>query len=273
MPRYINPYTDFGFKKLFGEEGNKNLLVDFLNQLLPTHHQIADLTFQNVEVLPDTEEERKAFFDIHCTATTGERFIVEMQKARVKHFKDRAMFYTTFPIRDQAKIGKWNFRLSPIYFIAVLDFFYENDKTAIFRRDVDLRDQYNKPFFDKLHYTFLQMPAFNKKEHELITHFDKWAYFLKNLENFDSIPQILNEAIFSQAFGVAEMAKFTPEQRDAYNKSQLDYIGIREVANTAEEDGQRKAKLEMAQKMKKEGFSHDLIKRLTNLTDEDIENV
>jgi predicted transposase/invertase (TIGR01784 family) len=124
MPKYINPYTDFGFKKLFGEEANKDLLIDFLNELLPPHHQIAYLTFQNVELLPDTEEERKAFFDIHCMASNGERFIVEMQKAKVKHFKDRALFYTTFPIRDQAKQGKWNFKLDPIYFIAVLDFFY-----------------------------------------------------------------------------------------------------------------------------------------------------
>jgi flagellar biosynthesis/type III secretory pathway protein FliH len=61
MAKYINPYTDFGFKKLFGEEGNKALLVDFLNQLLPTHHQIKDLTFLNVEALPDSSEERKAF--------------------------------------------------------------------------------------------------------------------------------------------------------------------------------------------------------------------
>ena len=74
----INPYTDFGFKKLFGEEGNKNLLIDFLNQLLSPHHRIQDLTFQNVEQVPDTSEERKAFFDVHCKSTRGERFIVEM---------------------------------------------------------------------------------------------------------------------------------------------------------------------------------------------------
>ncbi|MEY4926833.1 MAG: hypothetical protein RI894_1269 [Bacteroidota bacterium] len=74
MSKYINPYTDFGFKKLFGEEGSKALLIDFLNQLLPQHHQISEITFQNVEALPDTSEERKAFFDIHCKAKNGERF-------------------------------------------------------------------------------------------------------------------------------------------------------------------------------------------------------
>jgi predicted transposase/invertase (TIGR01784 family) len=123
VAKYINPYTDFGFKKLFGEEGNKSLIIDFLNQLLPSHHQIKDLNFRNLENLPDSTEERKAFFDIHCEAESGERFIVEMQKAKVKHFKDRALFYTTFPLRGQAQKGEWNFELSAIYFVAVLDFF------------------------------------------------------------------------------------------------------------------------------------------------------
>jgi predicted transposase/invertase (TIGR01784 family) len=75
MAKYISPYTNFGFKKLFGEEGNKDLLIDFLNQLLPAHHQIADLNFRNVENLADSSAERKAIFDIHCKALSGERFI------------------------------------------------------------------------------------------------------------------------------------------------------------------------------------------------------
>ena len=93
MSKYINPYTDFGFKKLFGEEANKDLLIDFLNQLLPTYHQIATLTFRNNENLSEFALERKAIFDIHCESQSGERFIVEMQKAKIKFFKDRSILY------------------------------------------------------------------------------------------------------------------------------------------------------------------------------------
>ena len=64
--RYINPYTDFGFKKLFGEEANKDLLIDFLNQLLPQEHKIVALTFKNPEQLSDIKSDRRAIFDIHC---------------------------------------------------------------------------------------------------------------------------------------------------------------------------------------------------------------
>ncbi|WP_275575162.1 Rpn family recombination-promoting nuclease/putative transposase [Methylocucumis oryzae] len=110
MPKkYLNPYTDFGFKKLFGEEASKELLIDFLNQLLPKHHQIAGLSFKNPERLANTAKQRKAIFDIYCQTAKGERFIVEMQKAKVKYFKDRALFYSTFPIRDQGKKRRMEF--------------------------------------------------------------------------------------------------------------------------------------------------------------------
>ncbi len=223
--KYINPYTDFGFKKLFGEEGNKDLLIDFLNQLLPPRHKIKHLSFHNTENLPDSVEDRKAFFDIHCIAKNGDRFIVEMQKAKVKFFKDRALFYTTFPIREKAQVGEWNFELKVIYFVAVLDFFYdEKEEKAKFYRDVKLKDQDCEVFYDKLHYKFLQMPAFKKTESELKTKFDKWAYFLKNLESLEHIPQILNQKTFKKAFDTAEVANFTPEQRREYEQSRMNYF-------------------------------------------------
>lgn len=281
MAKYINPYTDFGFKKLFGEEGNKNLLMDFLNQLLPPHHQIADLTFQNVEKLPDTSEERKAFFDIHCKATSGERFIVEMQKAKVDFFKDRSLYYLTYPIREQAQRGDWNFELSAIYFIAVLDFWYEEEKTAKFHRYIMLKDQDNDPFYNKLGLIYLQMPAFTKTADQLTTKFDKWAYFLKNLEKMEHIPQILNESVFSQAFDTAEVANFTKAQREDYEKSRLSYIGVKQVTETAKREGVKEGieqgieqgKTEIAKKMKGKDMSSEDISTLTGLTIEQIESL
>jgi predicted transposase/invertase (TIGR01784 family) len=238
MATYINPYTDFGFKKLFGEEANKDVLIDFLNALLPSHHQISDLTFHNVEALPDAPDERKAFFDIHCKAVSGERFIVEMQKAKVKYFKDRSLYYITYPIREQAHRGDWNFRLNPIYFIAVLDFLYDdNIETAKFLRNVTLKDEDNDPFYDKLRLIYLQMDAFTKKEHQLKTQIDKWAYFLKNLEKFEDIPHFLNEPVFERAFATAKFTNLNKTQQLDYENSRLQYIGSKEIVNTAKDEG------------------------------------
>jgi len=286
MSKYINPYTDFGFKKLFGAEGNKDLLADFLNQLLPDTRQIAELHFRNSEQLPDMPLERKAIFDINCISTLGEHFIVEMQKAKIHFFKDRSLFYVTFPVREQAKKGEWSFKLEPVYFIAILDFEYdEAEEQRKFRRDVALRDQDGDLFFDKLHFKFLQMPLFVKQEHELETHFDKWIYFLKNLENFDDIPAILNEPIFQKAFETAKIANLSREQYTAYEENLLDYWGVKAAVDTAREEGRDEGRDEgreegreegliiAAKNMKAEGTDNRMIAKVTGLSLEEIERL
>lgn len=274
MAKYINPYTDFGFKKLFGEEANKDLLIDFLNQLLPPFHQIADLAFKNVENLPELPTERKAIFDIHCKAVSGERFVVEMQKAKINFFKDRMLFYLTFPVREQAQRGEWDFKLTPIYMIAILDFEYdEEEERRKFLRHVQLKDQDCDLFYEKLHFKFIQMPLFTKEEHELETHFDKWIYFLKKLETFEDIPAILKEPIFEKAFKVAEVANMSREQRDEYEQSRLSYLEVKEAVNTAEMDGRKKEKIDIAKEMKNAGETREKINRYTGLTDSEIDKL
>jgi predicted transposase/invertase (TIGR01784 family) len=276
--KYFNPYTDFGFKKLFGEEGSKDLLIDFLNQLLPVHHQISDLNFKNTENLSDTDEDRKAIFDIYCESKTGEKFIVEMQKGKLKYLKDRALFYAMFPIREQAEKGKWNYQLMPVYFIAILDFNYDKDsKLRKFMRDVYLKDQDGDVFYEKLNFKFLQMPLFKKREDELESHFDKWLYFLKNLESFDYIPTILNEAIFQKGFEIAELAHLTSVQYEQYQKSLIQYWDLKNVKDTAFEDGKIEGELEKALHTAKEMLLDnepiEKIMRYTQLSVDEIENL
>ena len=269
--KYINPFTDFGFKKLFGSEPNKELLIDFLNEVvLPEQRRIIDLNYKNNERLGSFELDRKAIFDLYCVGTNGERFIVEMQKAKVNFFKDRSLFYSTFPIREQAKRGEWDFRLTPIYMIAILDFQYdEQEEKQKFLRSVKLKDQDGDVFYDKLNFKFLQMPLFTKEENELETHFDKWIYFLKKLEGFDEIPAILKEPIFEKAFRIAEIANMTASQYAEYQESLLTYIEVKEVVKTAELDGVKK----VAKKMLSMSFPLEQIIEATGLSKEEIEEL
>lgn len=276
--KYINPYTDFGFKKLFGEEANKDLLADFLNQLLPAKYKIVELTFKNSEQLGTLKLERKAIFDIHCKNEKGDMFIVEMQKAKLKFVKDRALFYMTFPIREQAEKGEWNFRLKPVYCVALLDFEFDDDREKkSYRSDVQLKDQYCRTFFDKLSFHFIEMPRFTKNVEELENHFEKWLYFLKNLENFDSIPEILKEEVFLKGFEVAKIANFTKKELDDYEESLKVYRDLKGVIDTSFEDGLEQGieqgTVNVAKNALKKGLPIELISELTGLSVEEIEKL
>ena len=264
--RYINPYTDFGFKRLFGVEGNKDLLIDFLNQVLQRKYPINELNFRNSENIPELEIDRKAIFDIHCKDKNGETFIVEMQKAKINFFKERAVFYTSLPIREQGKKGPWNFELEPVYYLAILDFEYdEKEERRKFDRLVNFKDQDGDLFYSKLNFKFLQMPLFTKKLDELESRYDKWCYFLKHLEEFDEIPAILNEPIFSKAFRTAEIAKFTREEYDKYEESWLNYIEWNCVMDTAKSDAAIENSTGIARKMIQENEPIEKIIRYTDL--------
>ena len=222
--RFINPFTDFGFKKIFGEEYNKDLLIDFLNSILNLASPIVDVTYGSQEKLPATIEDRKSIVDIYCESQDGSKFIVEMQKTKQLYFKDRSLLYASFPIIQQAKKGKWNYKLSPVYVIAVLDFEYEDESNYNkYIHDVRLFDVVsNKVFYDKLRLLYIEMPRFKKKLEELKTNEDRWLYFLKNLPDMDERPAELSGKIFEKAFEQAEIANYTKDEYNAYIAS-LDY--------------------------------------------------
>lgn len=289
--KYINPFTDFGFKKLFGEEANKSLLIDFLNQLLPAKHQIQDLFYKKSEQLGNNELDRKAIFDLYCESQEGHKFIVELQKAKQNFFKDRSVFYATFPIREQAERGEWNYQLQPVYCIALLDFVFDDSKnTEHYLQNIQLRNEVCEVFYDKLTFIFIEMPRFQKKLEDLQTHFDKWLYFIKHLENFDDVPTYLREDVFEQAFTVAEIARFDSQQRQAYESSLKYYRDLKNVIDTAELEGEKRGvekgieigiqqgaiagkeqeKLERIQLALQQGFSTEQVAKLFGVDEADI---
>jgi predicted transposase/invertase (TIGR01784 family) len=242
--KYINPFTDFGFKKLFGTEPNKDLLIDFLNEvILPQNRKITDLTYSKNDHPGGTESDRSAIFDLYCIGSNNERFVVEMQKAKQDYFKDRSVFYASFPIQEQAKVGGWNYQLSDVFTVGILDFVFQNEtgsndnKPKTVRHEVKLKDQDCKVFYDKLTFIYLEMPNFTKTEAQLETTHDKWLYVLKNLPNLSNRPAKLQEKIFKRLFDAAEIAKFTPKERELYEDSLKVYRDLKNVIDTAKNEG------------------------------------
>ena len=239
--KYINPFTDFGFKRLFGEEMNKDILMDFLSELLRDQvGTITELQYKSNEKRGRTEEDRRAIFDIYCQNEKGERFLIEMQKSKQAYFKDRTVYYSTFPIQEQAQLSDWNYQLKAVFTIGILDFVFEDDKAneQKFRYDVKLSDiDTHKIFYDKLTFTYLEMPKFTKTIGELTTHFDKWLYVLKNLQKLDRLPETLREQVFERVFAVSEIAKFTPEEYHEYEDSLKTYRDLQNSIDTARDEG------------------------------------
>ena len=279
--KYINPFTDYGFKKLFGEEPNKDLLLDFLNELLKEEQGlIKDLTYLKTEQLGATDIDRKAIFDLYCENEKGEKFIVELQKSKQNFFKDRTVYYSTFPIREQAKRADWDYELKAVYTIAILDFAFDSDKAEPekFRYDVKLTDiETKKIFYDKLTFIYLEMPKFSKTIDELETRFDKWLFVLQNLNRLDRVPDKLKERIFEKLFETAEIAKFTPDQVRSYEDSLKYYRDLKNSLDTARNEGLsegiEKGIEKVAKNALKLGKSISEIFELTGLTKEQIEKL
>lgn len=253
MSRYINFYTDFAFKKIFGTEANKDLLISFLNCLLDLQgdKEIEDLTYLNSEQLGEAASERRAIYDVYCRTAEGERFIVEMQKAEQDHFIDRSIYYSSFAIREQAQRGAvdkkpWDYSLSSVYVVGILNFEMDETKersNKVITR-VKLKDDENRDFSDKLNFIFLEMPKFRKKDSELKTLMDKWLYVIKNLYQLESEPSALTEGIFHQLFKIAEIAAFTKEERYDYEESLKNFRDLYNTLSTAERKGIAKGRKE-----------------------------
>jgi predicted transposase/invertase (TIGR01784 family) len=292
--RYLNLFTDFGFKKIFGEEASKHILMDFLNALLPAHNQISQLTFKNTEQLGQTELDRKAIYDIYCENEKGEKFIVELQKAKQNYFVERTIYYSTFPIREQAEKGNWNYNLTAVYCVGILDFAFNDYKNPTEKGEVvhtiQLKNQHGNVFYDKLTYIYLEMPNFLLNENELNNRLDKWLYFIKNIEDFQSIPTIFKDAVFEQAFAKAELSKMEQIDIDRYeyslktfrdNQAVYEYAMETAVSQAFDDGkmkgglegelrGELKEKMKVAKKLRDKDLDIDFIIETTGLTAEEI---
>ena len=287
IDRYVNFYTDFAFKKLFGTEMNKDLLISFLNALLQGREVVLDVNYLNTEHLGTQEYDRRAVFDVYCKNDKGEVFLVEMQKGEQQFFKDRSIYYSTFAIREQAPRGEWNYELKGVYTIGILNFCFDKEREGNYYHEVKLMDTATKEvFYDKSVFIYLEMPKFTKQENELESLFDKWLYDIRNLAALMERPRVLQEKVFAHLFEAAEIAKFSRVERYEYEESLKAYRDWFSVMATAELRGEERGKekglkeglekgrieerLRNARGLKARGVDAEIIAQVTGLSVDDI---
>ena len=284
--RYISLLTDFGFKRIFGTNPNKDLLIDFLNSLFDGEQVVKNVTFLNSEHVGDVRTDRKAIFDVYCENEKGEKFIVEMQNASQKYFKDRSLYYATFPIREQAKKGEvWNYELKHVYVVALLNYDMTDSAFAQdkINHDICLLDnQPNKELDERLTVKYVEIAKFKKSIEELKTNYDKWIYVLQNLSRLDRQPRYLRTEVFSRLFNQAEIARFSKTELREYEDSLKAYRDMKNSLDNAEEkgiakglakgraEGKKDKAVEIAKKLLEMDMPIDAIMKATGLSQEEI---
>ena len=287
--RYISLLTDFGFKRIFGTDPNKDLLINFLNSLFNGEEVIKDVRYLNSENVGDVYTERKAIFDVYCENERGEKFIVEMQNAYQTFFKDRSLFYSTFPIREQApKSSDWNFCLKKVYVVALLNFKMSDEAfdSSDTIHTIALMDTKTKKVFNaKLMFKYVEVGRFDKADNELTSLSDKWMYVLKNLSRLDNRPAALREKIFTKLFDAAAIARFSPTELREYEDSLKAYRDIKNSLDTAKAEGRAEGRAEgkaegraegraeVAKTMMGKGMDVKIIASLTGLSEEEIKSL
>lgn len=300
---------DFMFKRLFGSEANKDVLIEFLNMVLEDV-DIVDVEFIPTGHLGMTEEDRKAIFDISCRCRDGRSFIIEMQKAYQRHFRKRALYYTTYPINEQgrharelylkekaeAKPGektefKWDFDLKPVAVVAIVNFMFDHSDDwpeDRYHSSYRLReDRTGEMMTNVLRFVFLELGRFRKRIWELESRFDKWMYLLKHKHEMVEIPEEFSDPVFKRLFILARIGNFTAEELKQYEKSLDDMGDYYNTIRTAEEDaekrglerglaegeakGRSEAQAEMARKMLAAGMPLEQIVQFTGLDAEAVE--
>ena len=285
---FINPFTDWGFKRIFGqEEDSKPNLIDFLNDLLEGERRIKDIEYINTELPPIEKKERGVRFDIQCRTSTGDIFIIEMQLARQSTFIDRGIYYTSRAIVAQGEQGKaFRYKLVPVYGVFFMNFTLDElpQNIKVDGSFVD-KDTLLK-ISDKIRLVFLQLPLFDKDVDECETGFEKWIYVLKNMEILNRLPFKAQKKIFQKLEDLCSYSALTKEERRAYDVSLKNYIDQQVVKETAHEDGyneglqrgeaigikkgRAEGRADIVRNMLTKGMDLNTIIELTGLTEEEV---
>lgn len=286
MAKFINPFTDVGFKRIFGQEISKPVLIAFLNALLDGERKIVDLQYLDKEQPGETFDNRSLIYDVYCKLDNDDYIIVEMQNKSQPFFKNRSIYYISRSISRQGEPGNdWVYDVKAVYIIALLNF-HRDDISKEFRTDVALMDMKHKTLFsDKMRLVYLQLPYFTKELDECETLFEKLIYVLKHMDVLQRMPWLAQDAVFQKLASIADVASLTQQERIAYDENLRIYRdniavyegqyleGLEKGEAKGRAEGRVEALMENARRMKADGMATDLIAKYTGLSVNEIEQL
>jgi len=269
--KFADVKNDIAFRKIFGNENKKEVLISFLNAILDFEekHKIMDVTILNPYQLPKFRDGKATIIDVKAKDQGGREFIVEMQIADALGFSKRVLYYTSQGYVSQIDRGEFYDRLNPTIFVGILDFEISQNPKYISRHRI-LDVETGERIIEDMEFNFIELPKFRLQRKDLKTLVEKWVFFIKEAENLEVVPEGMDDPGLKAAYEEANIQTWSPEELEAY-----DYAGLRETEDRlrlekAKFDAKKEEKMKIARQMKNRGIDHKTISELTGLPEDEI---
>jgi predicted transposase/invertase (TIGR01784 family) len=258
--RFINPKTDYAFKKIFGSEQSHDILISFLNAILYDGNiVIRDLEILNPYLAPKIRGVKETYLDVKAKLDNDTTVIIEMQVLNIEGFEKRILYNAAKAYSTQLGIGQDYTLLDPVIALTITDFEMFPEINQLISRFILKEKDFliDYPIYD-IELVFVELPKFHKEADRLETLADKWLYFLKCARQLDVVPESMNLVPeIKKAFEVANEVNLTPEQIEDMEMQEM-FIhdqrnAIKKALNQGRqeglEEGKVAARIEMAQKL------------------------
>ncbi len=268
--KFVDVKNDVAFRKIFGNENKKVILISFLNAVLGLEGQsrVKEVTLLNPFQLPRIAGEKSSIIDVRATDEKGFTFIVEMQVAELAGFDKRVLYYTSKDYAGQINSGEDYPLLRPVFFIGILDFNYFSGKNYLSSHLIVDEDTGECTFKD-MRFRFIELKKFNKKGHELKSIIDKWTFFIKNADELEVIPSDVDDEGLKEAYEEAAQHNWSKEAYDAYI-----YSGIREQDDRGRiEMAEQKRVARVVIQMHKNNIPVGIIASSVELSEQDVQKI
>jgi predicted transposase/invertase (TIGR01784 family) len=282
--KFVDPKTDIAFKKIFGNDAHKSILIEFLNEILELDSPIESVTINNAYQVPRLKGLKETTLDVKATDKLKREFIVEMQVEKEVAFAKRAVYYSSKAYSQQLKKAQKYHLLKPVIFLGILDFvMFDHD--SVISRHLILNKETGQHDLKDLEFNFIELKKFTKSQAQLETVAEKWIYFLQHADDLDRVPENADTPALQDAYEVAAQHTWTREELDIYEAQEFKIAVNQNVIETARldgiaegiEQGLEKGKLEekfaIAKGMLAEGLSIEIISKLTSLSPDEIQNL
>jgi predicted transposase/invertase (TIGR01784 family) len=279
--RFVSPLTDFAFKKLFGDENNKHILMHFLNSIFTEYH-IEDLVLLPTDKIGARQVDRSGYYDLLCTTSTKQTILIEMQNVSHKYFADRLLYYSTWPVQEQGVKGSWDYNIQTVIVLGICFFTLDNNNpnylTTKLLKDKDTHEIWSH----KLQFVLLEIPKFTKSLSQCSNFLDKWTYLLQNQHEMDSIPNEFCEDVFQELLNTCDLDKLSKAEKQkvehimlkeeqmynftSYAKEQGFEEGEKSGLVKGREEGQRLEKMATVESMLAKQCDWDFISSICGIT-------